>query len=193
MRLPDRFFVTGTDTDVGKTFVCATLMLGMKAKYWKPIQSGAKDGTDTNWLKLVTDLPETHFYPERYCLSEPLSPHAAAQIDGVEIEVEQLILPGNESDPLIVEGAGGVLVPVNERQLMIDVMKHLALPVVIVARSGLGTLNHTLLTVERLRLAQLPIVGVIMNGIANSSNRQAIEKYRPCSSAGRDPATFDGD
>jgi dethiobiotin synthetase len=177
MRLPERFFVTGTDTGVGKTFVSAILMLGLKAKYWKPIQTGTKDGTDTEWLRLVTGLPQDQFYPERYCMAEPLSPHAAAQIEGIEIELSQLSLPGPKTAPLIVEGAGGVLVPVNDRDFMLDVMKTLALPVVLVARSGLGTINHTLLTLERLRSSGLEIVGVVMNGKANPSNRKALEQY----------------
>jgi dethiobiotin synthetase len=177
MRLPERFFVTGTDTSVGKTFVSAILMLGLKAKYWKPIQTGTKDGTDTEWLQLVTGLPQEQFYPERYRMAEPLSPHAAAQIEGIEIELSQLSLPGPKTAPLIVEGAGGVLVPVNDRDFMLDVMKTLALPVVLVARSGLGTINHTLLTLERLRASGLEIVGVVMNGKANPSNRKALEQY----------------
>ena len=177
MRLPERFFVTGTDTSVGKTFVSAILMLGLKAKYWKPIQTGTKDGTDTEWLQLVTGLPQEKFYPERYRMAEPLSPHAAAQIEGIEIELSQLSLPGPKTAPLIVEGAGGVLVPVNDRDFMLDVMKTLALPVVLVARSGLGTINHTLLTLERLRASGLEIVGVVMNGKANPSNRKALEQY----------------
>jgi dethiobiotin synthetase len=128
-------------------------------------------------LQLVTGLPHDQFYPERYRMSEPLSPHAAAQIDGIEIELSQLSLPGPSTTPLIVEGAGGVLVPINDRQFMLDVMKSLALPVVLVARSGLGTINHTLLTLERLRASGLEIVGVVMNGKANPSNRKALEQY----------------
>jgi dethiobiotin synthetase len=110
-------------------------------------------------------------------MAEPLSPHAAAQIEGIEIELSQLSLPGPKTAPLIVEGAGGVLVPVNDRDFMLDVMKTLALPVVLVARSGLGTINHTLLTLERLRSSGLEIVGVVMNGKANPSNRKALEQY----------------
>jgi dethiobiotin synthetase len=177
MRLPERFFVTGTDTGVGKTFVSAILMLGLKAKYWKPIQTGTKEGTDTEWLQLVTGLPHDQFYPERYRMSEPLSPHAASQIDGIEIELSELSLPGSHTAPLIVEGAGGVLVPINDRDFMLDVMKTLGLPVVLVARSGLGTINHTLLTLERLRASGLEIVGVVMNGKAHPSNRKALEQY----------------
>ncbi len=176
-RLPERFFVTGTDTGVGKTFVSAILILGLRAKYWKPVQSGTKDGTDTEWIKLVTGLPDEKFYPERYLLSEPLSPHAAAQLEGVTIDLDQLTLPGANSEPLIVEGAGGILAPLNDRQFMLDLIESLGLPVVVVARSGLGTLNHTLLTLDRLRSAAVPVLGVIMNGKANPSNRAALEHY----------------
>jgi dethiobiotin synthase len=177
MSLPQRLFVTGTDTGVGKTIVSAALTLGMGAKYWKPIQSGILEGTDTETVRSLTNLSAEHFYPERYLLTEPLSPHAAAEIDGVNINLSELTLPGSSAEPLIVEGAGGVMVPINESEFMLDVMHHLRLPVLIVARSGLGTINHTLLTLQCLRASGLEVVGVIMNGPLNRSNRKAITEF----------------
>jgi len=175
---PRRFFVTGTDTDIGKTLVCAALMIGMKAVYWKPVQSGCVDGTDTEWIKNVTGFPNSRFVPETYRLNLPLSPHAAADHDGVAIDMSEFYLPDIPSDSsLIVEGAGGVMVPLNTEYLMRDLMKQLSLPVLVVARSTLGTINHTLLTLSALRAAGIQVIGVVLNGEKNPLNRAAIEHY----------------
>lgn len=176
--LPNKFFITGTDTDVGKTVVSAILMTGLKAAYWKPVQSGLGGMTDTEWIRSVTGFAEEYFIPETYLLSQPLSPHASAGYDGVEIQLKEFNLPGDEKYPrLIVEGAGGVMVPLNENQLMIDLMKYLNLPVLLVARSMLGTINHTLLSLELLRRNGLEVLGVVMNGPKNQINKDAIESY----------------
>ncbi len=178
MELPKKFFVTGTDTDIGKTVICAILAAGLNAAYWKPVQTGILEGTDTDWLKRVTGLPDSHFFRERWRLSEPLSPHAAAEIEGVHIDLNDFILPETENFPhLIVEGAGGLMVPLNDKHYMIDLIRLLDLPVVLVARSGLGTINHTLLSLEQLRRYGIDIVGVVVNGPANKSNKDAIERY----------------
>jgi dethiobiotin synthetase len=175
---PKTFFVTGTDTGVGKTLVCAILMKGLAAGYWKPIQSGIEEITDTDWLRKATGLPDSHFMPEAYRLTQPLSPHAAAEIDGVRIHLDDLHLPeANHFHHLIVEGAGGVLAPINDRQFMKDLINHLNIPVLLVARSKLGTINHTLLSLQCLRQSGLDVLGVVMNGPTNQINRCAIEFY----------------
>jgi dethiobiotin synthetase len=176
---PPVFFVTGTDTDVGKTIVSALLTIALDGYYWKPIQSGRDDGglTDRNRVGQLTGLEPERLLPERYCLGQPLSPHLAARLDGVEIELTDFALPVGLDRPLIVEGAGGLLVPINDRHLMIDLIGHLGLPVVLVARSGLGTINHTLLSIGALRRSGIPILGVILNGPLNPENRRAIEFY----------------
>ncbi|MGK0291441.1 MAG: dethiobiotin synthetase [bacterium] len=174
---PKQFFVTGTDTDIGKTLVSAMLVQGLKAGYWKPIQSGLEETTDTEFIQQITQLPKNHFFPEQYRLQTPLSPHASAKIDGVQISLDQFKLPQHSFPHLIVEGAGGVLVPMNEKDLVLDLMVQLSLPVLIVARSGLGTINHTLLTIEMIRSRQLPILGVVLSGEQNQSNKEAIEHY----------------
>jgi dethiobiotin synthetase len=176
-QLPQRFFVTGTDTNIGKTFISALLMLGLKSHYWKPIQSGIAEGSDTEWIRNITELPESYFFKERYLLNEPLSPHAAAHIDGIKIELNEINIPGPDNQSLIIEGAGGVMVPINDKHMMLDVMQKLALPAILVCRSGLGTINHSLLTINCLRQAGVSIAGVIMNGPLNKSNRAAIENY----------------
>ncbi|MCC7263886.1 MAG: dethiobiotin synthase [Candidatus Latescibacteria bacterium] len=171
--LPPRLFVTGTDTGVGKTLLSAILMAGSAATYWKPVQSG--EPGDTDWVRQATGLPGGRFAPETYRFSHPLSPHAAAALAGVEIELEAFRPP--PAPRLIAEGAGGVLVPLNGQDLMVDLMAHLALPVLLVARSGLGTINHTLLSLEALRRRQLEVLGVVVNGALNPANEEAISRY----------------
>lgn len=174
---PEQFFITGTDTDVGKTVVSALLTLGLGATYWKPIQSGLAPITDTDYVRRVTALDASHFIPERFRLTQPLSPHAAAAIDGLSIHLSDFVRPASAKPYLIVEGAGGLMVPLNAHDLMIDLIQHLNLPVCLVARSTLGTINHTLLSLAQLRRAEIPIVGVVLNGPKNESNRQAIAHY----------------
>ncbi len=179
MKIPDRLFVTGTDTGVGKTVVSAMLKVGLDAHYWKPIQSGSDEGTDSDWIESVAtnplDLLQTKVVPEVYSLRAPLSPHAAARLEGIRIDLDPINLP--RISPLIVEGAGGVMVPINENKLMLDLIQKFSLPTVVVARSGLGTINHTLLTVEKLLSAGVDVFGVVMNGPRNRANKSAIEHY----------------
>ncbi len=151
------------------------LTVGLGAAYWKPVQSGLPADTDS--LRQATQLDDSHFIPERFRLTQPLSPHAAAAIDGVQIALTDFQLPATEKPHLIVEGAGGLLVPLNQREMIIDLIRYLNLPVCLVARSGLGTINHTLLSIAQLRRANLPILGVILNGERNLSNREAIRHY----------------
>jgi len=176
--LPPQLFITGTGTDVGKSVVAAMLLAGTRGFYWKPVQSGLEPISDSDWVRRATDLPEDHFLPETYRFRNPLSPHAAAALEGVRIDLSafrlpELPVPGQ----LIVEGAGGVLVPLNERDLMLDLIVLLALPVLVVASSRLGTINHTLLTLQALRSRRVSVVGVILNGPPDPSNRQAIEHF----------------
>lgn len=174
--LPDRFFVTGTDTEVGKTVVCAMLALGLGAKYWKPVQSGAVEGLDSRLVQELACLDFTRIIPEQYIFSEPLSPHLAAALENRTIEPDRIRLPQDDS-PLIVEGAGGLLVPLNRGFLMADLIRQLDLPVLIVSRNMLGTINHTLLTIEALKHRGLRIEGVILNrGVKNQDHLEAIEQ-----------------
>lgn len=176
--LPKRFFVTGTDTGIGKTVVSAMLTLGLRARYWKPIQSGLEAETDTQFVKRVTRLPDRYFASERFRLNAPLSPHAAAAMDGLSIHLQDFTLPtAPPEERIIVEGAGGLMVPINSTHLMIELIAYLALPAILVTRTSLGTINHTLLSIEALRQYAIPIAGVIMNGPENEINREAIEHY----------------
>jgi dethiobiotin synthase len=174
---PKAFFVTGTDTGIGKTVVSAILTKALNSTYWKPIQAGLEEETDTEFVKRVTELPDSHFIPERYRLHTPMSPHAAAEIDNVELRMDDFRLPEFETDHLVVEGAGGLMVPINDQQMIIDLISHLDLPVVLVARSTLGTLNHTFLSLKALRKRDIDILGVVLNGPKHESNSWTIEKY----------------
>ena len=169
------FFLTGTDTEVGKTVICAWLMVHYQYHYWKPIQSGM-DSPDTKAIQKITGFDNSFFFPPAYELQQPLSPHESAQRDGIKIELANFLLPRQETK-VIVEGAGGILVPINEKHFIVDIIKKLKLPILLVARSGLGTINHTLLTVSELKKRNLPLLGIILNGKRNQSNREAIEKY----------------
>lgn len=167
-------FITGTDTDVGKTLVSAWLTHHWRAEYWKPIQTGTAETTDYGTLARLA--PAARIHPSAVALAAPLSPHEAARREKTRIDLSAIRLPDTKG-PLVVEGAGGVMVPINETALMIDLMERLALPTIVVARSGLGTINHTLLTLEMLRRRRVPLLGVVMNGQLNPANRQAIEHF----------------
>jgi len=167
-----RIFVSGTDTNVGKTLISSWLTLHTGFSYFKPIQTGTQEGRDSIE---VGNLSCTQIYPESFKFQAPLSPHLAAKKEEDEIELDKIFLP--QSDRLIIEGAGGLLVPINEQYLMIDLIKKLETPVILVSRSGLGTINHTLLSLEALRSRNVQILGVIMNGEHNPGNKQAIEFY----------------
>ncbi|MCR6632480.1 MAG: dethiobiotin synthase [Magnetospirillum sp.] len=167
-------FVTGTDTDVGKTLVAAWLTQAWGADYWKPVQTGAADITDYGTVGRL--VPGAVIHPSAYVFQAPLSPHEAARRERARIDLSALAPPATER-PLVVEGAGGAMVPLNEVALTVDFMERLGLPALVVARSSLGTINHTLLTLEVLRRRRIPILGVVMNGQRNPANRQAIEHF----------------
>ncbi len=167
-----RLVVTGTDTDVGKTMVAAMLVQALGAHYWKPVQSGLADGSDSDRVAALTGVAHDRILPEAYRLTEPLSPHRAAELDGVTIDAARLVPPPH--DPLVIEGAGGALVPVTRDLLYADLFARWALPVVIVARTALGTINHSLLTIEALRARAVPILGIAFNGDANADNEATI-------------------
>jgi dethiobiotin synthase len=175
-------FVTGTDTGIGKTIVSAALVCAWREKenvcYWKPIQTGIEEDNDTETVRKLANCRSEEIFDKGFRLEKPLSPHLSARLAKTEITIEKVLQFLEKDEKFrIVEGAGGVLVPLNENELMIDLIKTLGLPVLIAARSGLGTINHTLLTIEALRKRDLEIFGVIMNGERNEENRKAIEHF----------------
>ena len=170
------FFVTGTDTDVGKTVVAAWLVARLGACYWKPVQAGTDPETDSATVRRLAGVAQDRILPEAYVLPEPLSPHEAARRAGLAIDMAKLVPPACDR-PLVVEGAGGLMVPLNENSYVIDLARELDLPLILVARSTLGTINHTLLSLEAIRRRGLPLAGVVMNGPETPHNRAAIERY----------------
>ena len=177
-------FVTGTDTNVGKTVVCAALMHRYREqfslRYWKPVQTGIEEADDTAAVRQLGRCSDVEILDQGVRLKHPLSPHAAAELEGETIELARICrIPVGKQQNFhwIVEGAGGVLVPLNDRALMINLMKILELPVVVVARTELGTINHTLLTIEALKQREVPIVGLVMVGNLQLGTRKAIELH----------------
>lgn len=179
-----RFVVAGTDTNVGKTVIAAGLAVALGAYYWKPIQSGLADATDTAEV-LRLGVPAERVLPEAYRLARPLSPHRAAELDGVTIDPVRLAPP--EVSPLVIELAGGLMVPVTRARLQIDVVAGWRLPVVLVARTGLGTINHTLLSLEALRSRGIAAHGVAFVGGADEDNERTIAEMGRVRRLGRLP------
>lgn len=176
--------VTGTDTDVGKTVFAAGLAQALRAAYWKPVQSGLDGETDSQMVARLA--PDALVLPEAYRLTAPCSPHEAARIDGVEIEDAALDLPATER-VLVIEGAGGVLVPYRDDLLAADLFARWGLPAVVVARTKLGTINHTLLTLEALRARGVAVAGVVFIGKAEPVAEQAITAISKTAHLGRLP------
>ena len=170
-----RLVICGTDTDVGKTVVSALVVQGLGARYWKPVQSGIDDGGDSGRVQRLLNLPPERMLSEAYRLQAPVSPHWSAELDGVLIDPERLALPPGD-DPLVVETAGGLLVPLRRDWLQIQQLERWQLPVLLVARSGLGTLNHTLLSLEALRRRGLAVLGLVLNGPPHADNPRTLEQ-----------------
>lgn len=177
-------FVTGTDTGIGKTLVSTVLALKLGFHYWKPVQTGSELGIDSDFVSQFLD--RKRIFKEAYCFRQPLSPDQAAHAQGRKIEITSIIAQRPKCNT-VIEGAGGVLVPLNEREKMIDLMVQMQSPIILVARSSLGTINHTLLSVEALRARSLQQIAVILVGKPNQKNRMAIEKMGQVSVVGEIP------
>ena len=175
------YFVTGIGTEVGKTVVSAILTKALNAEYWKPVQAGDLDNSDSLKVQRWTGQ-KTH--PEAFRLTSPMSPHAAARIDQVSISLEDFTIPTTRG-PLIIEGAGGLYVPLNEQDCMIDLIQKLNIPVVLVSRNYLGSINHTLLSIEALKSRKIEIAGLIFSGEENKETQRIIEQIGDVKVLGR--------
>ena len=181
--MTNRLVVCGTDTDVGKTVVSALLVQGLGAHYWKPVQCGLENGEgDRDRVQRWLELPSERIIPEAYRLEAPVSPHWASALEGGDplhpgapIDPQRLNLPAHPG-ALVVETAGGLLVPLRLDLLQIEQLQRWQLPVLLVARSGLGTLNHTLLSLEALRQRGIPVLGVLLNGPPHANNLTTLEQ-----------------
>jgi len=181
-----QYVVVGTDTGVGKTVVSAAIVGALDAYYWKPVQSGLDGETDSQVVARLSGVPADHIIPEAWRLRRPASPHLAARDEGVEIDAAALNPPPCDS-PLIIETAGGVLTPLSDRALTIDMLERWRLPVILVARTSLGTINHSLLTLEALRKRAISITGIIFVGDADAGAQHSIETIGGARILGRLP------
>ncbi|MDA9484065.1 dethiobiotin synthetase [Bradyrhizobium sp. CCBAU 11445] len=166
--------VAGTDTGVGKTVFSAGLAGLLGANYWKPVQAGLEQETDSECVRRLGGISADRIIPELYRLLTPASPHYSAEIDGVRIDTETLRPPHSGERQLVIEGAGGLMVPLTARTLYIDILERWQLPVVLCARTGLGTINHSLLSIEALRKRQIRILGIAFIGERNAETESAI-------------------
>jgi len=188
----NKYFVTGIGTGIGKTLVSAILTEKLKADYWKPIQSGDLDTSDSITIGRLISNPQTIIHPESYRLTQPLSPHLSARLDGVNIDLDKINTPLTDND-LIIEGAGGLMVPLNEDELIIDLIKKLEVEVILVSQNYLGSINHTLLSVNLLKQYEIPIKGIIFNGEENTETERYILQYAKIKKLGSIPSFSDID
>lgn len=184
--MAEKYFITGIGTGIGKTIVSAILTEKLKADYWKPIQSGDLANSDSLTIESLISNNQTKIHPETYRLNKPLSPHLSARLDGIAIEIASFKLPETANN-LIIEGAGGLMVPLNNKQLIIDLIKNLAVEVIVVSQNYLGSINHTLLTINTLKQYQINIKGIIFNGEANLESEAYILKYTAINYLGNIP------
>jgi len=181
-----RLIVSGTDTDVGKTVFSAALADALGADYWKPVQAGHEDGTDSRRV-VELGLSSERILPEKHILNTPASPHYAAKLDGVTIDDRALVPPPPGDRPLVIEGAGGLMVPVNDDTLFIDIFARWKLPLVLCARTALGTINHSLLSIEAVKRRDIPLIGIAFIGDEQSESERIICKLGSVRSLGRLP------
>jgi dethiobiotin synthetase len=176
--------VAGIGTGVGKTIISAILVEALQADYWKPIQAGDLENSDTHAVQKLVSSERTVFHPEYFRLKNPMSPHAAAELDQVEIRSNDLSLPKTENT-LIIELAGGLMVPLNPEELNLHLLKKWQAPVILVSKNYLGSINHTLLSLELLKTNHIPVLGIIFNGEQNKSTEEFILNYSKINCIGR--------
>jgi dethiobiotin synthetase len=179
-----KIFVTGIGTDIGKTVVSAVLVEALKADYWKPVQTGSFFSRDTVEVKRIISNTKSQFHPESYLLKQPMSPHAAAELEGVEIHMDQINLP-QTSNHLVIEGAGGLMVPLNRNHFMIDLIQKFDAEVILVVKNYLGSINHTLLSIDVLKSRGLKIMGIVINEEPHALSENIILQYSGLKLLGR--------
>ena len=179
-----RIFVTGIGTDIGKTVVSAVLVEALKADYWKPVQTGSFFARDTKEVQRISTNTRSRFHPESYLLKQPMSPHAAAELEGVEIDVNKIQLP-ETSNHLIIEGAGGLMVPLNRKYFMIDLIQKFDAEVILVVKNYLGSINHTLLSIDALKSRGINIMGIVINEEPHELSESIILQYSGLKLLGR--------
>jgi dethiobiotin synthetase len=178
--MPDKtpLFVTGIGTDVGKTIISAILVEKLKADYWKPIQSGDLNNSDTMKVQRLISNTITRFHPEAYRLTQPYSPHKSADLDGVAINIDKIKLPETDNQ-LLIEGAGGLMVPLNDEHFVVDLIQKFNAEVILVVKHYLGSINHTLLSLELLKQKKIKVRALIFNGDRDEYSESIIRKHYP--------------
>nr|WP_276902978.1 dethiobiotin synthase [Pedobacter kyonggii] len=187
-----KYFITGIGTGIGKTLISAILTEKLKADYWKPIQSGDLDISDSITISSLISNTTTVVHPESYRLTQPLSPHLSARLDDIEIDLNKINMPSTDNN-LIIEGAGGLMVPLNEKELIINLIKKLNVEVILVSQNYLGSINHTLLSINLLKQYEIPIKGIIFNGDENVETERYIQQYTKIKKLGNIPSFSDID
>ena len=170
-----KYFVTGIGTEVGKTIASVIIMQALKADYWKPVQAGELNNSDSIKVAALINNDRTKIHPEAYKLNQPMSPHAAAERDGVEIDISSFKIP-HTNNHLVIEGAGGLLVPLNDKDTILNLIESLNCEVILVSRHYLGSINHTLMSIETLHKRKIPIKGILFNGKENKDTESIITK-----------------
>lgn len=183
-KFPQQIFITGIGTDVGKTLASAVLCEALQADYWKPVQCGNLENSDTQVVQSLVSNYVSKFHPETYRHKEAASPHFAAKKEGVEIEIEKFKLPETDNR-LIIEGAGGIMVPMNNELVMFDLIEYLRLPTIVVVRNYLGSINHALLTLEFLEGQGVEIPGIIISGENYNDNEEIVQHFSALPIIGR--------
>lgn len=178
------YFITGIGTEVGKTITSAVITQALKADYWKPIQAGELDDSDRMKVEALIDNDRSKFHPEAYRLNQPMSPHAAAERDGIEIDIASIKMPHTDNH-LVIEGAGGLLVPLNDKDTILNLIETLNCEVILVSRHYLGSINHTLMSIELLKQRNIRIKGILFNGKENKDTESIITKMSEIEVLGR--------
>lgn len=177
-----KIFVTGIGTDVGKTVVSSILVEALQADYWKPVQTGSYFSTDASKVQKYISNGITKVHPESYVLKQYMSPHAAAELEGVQIELSQITMPSSENKVMIIEGAGGIMVPINENEFIIDIIRKFDCETVLVIQNYLGSINHSMLSIDALKYRNIKLLGIVFNGPPHKLSEDIIMKYAdvPC-------------
>lgn len=180
-----KIFITGIGTDVGKTVVSSVLVEALKADYWKPVQTGSFFSTDTAKVQKWVTNSESKCHPEGYLLKQYMSPHAAAELEGIDIDINQINIPTSTNGTLIMEGAGGLMVPLNRKEFMVDLIKKFDAEVILVIQNYLGSINHSLLSIDVLKGRGVKILGIVFNGAPHQLSEDIIVDYSGLKVLGR--------
>lgn len=179
-----KIFVTGIGTDVGKTVAAAILCEALQADYWKPVQTGSYFSTDSDKLKKYLTNERTKIHPESYVLRQYMSPHAAAELEGKQITLDSIHVP-KADNTLVIEGAGGIMVPLNDREFIVDLILKCEAEVVLVIQNYLGSINHSILSIDALKFRNIPVMGIIFNGPPHKLSEDIILSYSGLKCLGR--------